>query len=52
MDPNLVIPRMKIQLGEKMSTMELIKKLINNMNWKLILDCDVIKCSKFNAEVP
>ena len=29
MNPNLVIPRMKIQLGEKMSTMELIQKLIN-----------------------
>ena len=48
MNPNLVILETKIQLGEKMSTM----KLINNMNWKLILDCDVVKCSKFNAEVP
>ena len=45
MNPNLVIPRKKIQIGEKMSTM----KLINNRNWKLILDSDVIKCSKFNA---
>ena len=44
---NLVIPRMKIQLGEKMSIM----KVINNMNWKLILDCDMIKCSKVNLEV-
>ena len=52
MDLNLVIPRTKIQLGEKMSTMELIQKLINNRNWKLILDCDVIKCSKFDAKVP
>ena len=52
MDPNLVIPGTKIQLGEKMSTMELIQKLINNGNWKLIFDCDVIKCSKFDAEVP
>ena len=42
MDPNSVIPKMKIQLGEKMSTMELIQKLINNRNWKLIFDCDVI----------
>ena len=49
MDPNLVISRTKIQLGEKMSTIKLIKKLIKNMNWKLILDCDVINCSKFNA---
>ena len=49
---NLVIPRTKIQLGEKMSTMKLIKKLINDMNWKLVLDCDVIKFSKFNAEAP
>ena len=46
MDPNLVIPRMKIQLGEKMSTM----KPINNRNWKLVLDCDVIKCLKLNVE--
>ena len=46
MNLNLVIPRMKVQLGEKMSTM----KLINNSNWKLILDCDVIKCSKFDAK--
>ena len=52
MDPNLVIPRTKIQLGENMSTMELIQKLINNRNWKLILDCDVIKCSKFNENAP
>ena len=52
MNPNLVIPRTKIQLGEKMSTMELIQKLINNRNWKLILDCDVIKCSKSNVEAP
>ena len=51
MDSNLVIPRTKIQLGEKMSTMELIHKLINNGNWKLILDCDVIKCLKFNAKL-
>ena len=43
MDSNLVIPRTKIQLGEKMSTMELIQKLINNGNWKLSLDYDVIK---------
>ena len=48
MNPNLVIPRTKIQHGEKMSTM----KLINNRNWKFILDCDVIKCSKVNVEVP
>ena len=44
MNSNLVIPRTKIQLGEKMSTMKLIKKLIkkliNNRNWKLMLDCD------------
>ena len=52
MDPNLVIPRTKIQLGEKMSTMELIHKLINNRDWKLILDCDVIKCSKVDAKAP
>ena len=52
MDLNLVIPKTKIQLGEKMSTMELIQKLINNKNWKLILDCDGIKCSKVNVEVP
>ena len=52
MNSNLVIPRMKIQLGEKMSTIELIQKLINNRNWKLILDCDVIKCSKVDAKVP
>ena len=54
MDPNLVIPRTKIQLGEKMgtNTMELIQKLINNGNWKLILDSDVIKSSKFNANMP
>ena len=51
MNPNLMIPRAKIQLGEKLSTMKLIKKLINNSNEKLILDCDVIKCSKFNAKV-
>ena len=44
MDPNLVIPRTKIQLGEKMSTMDLIQKLINNRNWKCILNFDVIKC--------
>ena len=50
MDPNLVIPRTKIQLGEKMSTMELIQKLINNGNWKFILDCDVIRCSKVNVK--
>ena len=43
MNPNLVIPRMKIQLGEKMSTMKLIKKLKHNRNWKLVLDCNVIK---------
>ena len=48
MNLNLVIPRIKIQLGEKMSTM----KLYNNINWKIILDCDVINCSKVNAEVP
>ena len=48
MNLNLVIPRAKIQLGEKLSTM----KLINNRNWKLILDGEVIKCSKFNVEVP
>ena len=52
MNPNLVIPKTKIQLGEKMSTMELIQKLINNRNWKLILDCDVNKCSKVDAEAP
>ena len=52
MDLNLVIPRMKIQPVEKMSTMELIQKLINNRNWKLILDYDVIKFSKFNAKAP
>ena len=52
MNPNLVILGMKIQLGEKMSIMNLIKKLTINRNWKLILDYDVIKCSKFNAEVP
>ena len=52
MNPNLVIPKMKIHLGEKMSTMKLIKKLINNKNWKLILDCDVINCLKFDAEEP
>ena len=48
MNPNLMIPRVKIQLGEKLSTM----KLINNRNWKLILDCDVLKCSKVNVEAP
>ena len=37
MNPNLVIPIMKIQLGEKMSTMELIQKLINNRNGNLSL---------------
>ena len=37
MNLNLVIPRTKIQLGEKMSTMELIQKLINNRNWKFII---------------
>ena len=52
MNPNLVIPRTKIQLGEKMSTMELIQKLINNKNWKLVLDYDVIKCSKFDVGAP
>ena len=52
MNLNLVIPRTKIQLGEKMSTMELIQKLINKKNWKLTLDCDVIKFSKFDVEVP
>ena len=52
MDQNLVIARTKIQLGEKMSTIELIQKLINNRNWKLILNCDVIKCLKVNAKVP
>ena len=52
MNLKLVIPRTKVQLGEKMSTMELIQKLINNRNWKLILDCDVIKCSKVNAKEP
>ena len=52
MNPNLVIPKTKIQLGEKMSTVELIQKLINNRNWKIILDCDVIKCLKVNAEAP
>ena len=52
MDPNLVIPRTKIQLGEKNSTMELIQNLINNKNWKIILDCDVSKCSKFDAKAP
>ena len=51
-NPNLVIPRMKIQLGEKMSTVELIQKLINNGNWKLIFDGDVIKSSKVDAEAP
>ena len=49
MKPNWVIPRMKIQLGEKMSTMNLIKKIINKRNGKLILDCDVINFSKVNA---
>jgi len=48
MNLNLVIPRMKIQLGEKMSSM----KLINNRNQKLILDCDVIKFSEVNVEAP
>ena len=48
MNLNLVIPRTKIQLGEKMSTME----LINNRNGKLILDCDVIKCLKLVAKAP
>ena len=48
MNLNLVIPRTKIHVGEKMSTM----KLINNKNWKLILDYDVIKCPKFNADFP
>ena len=38
MNLNLVIPRTKIQLGEKISTM----KLINNMNWKLILALEEI----------
>ena len=52
MNLNLVIPIMNIQLGEKMSTMKLIQKLINNGNWKLIIDCDVIKCSKVDAEAP
>ena len=52
MNLNLVIPKTKIQLVEKMSTMKLIKNLINNRNWKLILDCDVIKCLKFYVEVP
>ena len=52
MNLNLVIPRMEIQLGEKMSTMKLIKNLINNRNMKLILDCDVIKCLKVNVEAP
>ena len=46
MNPNLMIPRAKIQLGEKLSTM----KLINNKNWKLILDGEVIKFSEVNAE--
>ena len=52
MNLKFLIPRTKIQLGEKMSTMKLIKNLINNMNWKLILDCDVIKCSKVYVEAP
>ena len=52
MNLNLVIPSMKIQLVEKVSTMKLIKNLINNRNWKLILDCDVIKCSKVDVKVP
>ena len=47
MNPNLVIPKTKIQLGEKMSTM----KLINNRNCKLIHYCDVIKCLKVNVDV-
>ena len=34
---NLAIPRTKIQLGEKMSIMKLIQKLINNRNWNLSL---------------
>ena len=52
MNLNLVITRTNIQLGEKMSTMKLIKQLINNKNWKLIFDCDVIKSSKVNVEAP
>ena len=32
MNPNSVIPTTKIQLGEKMSTMKLIKNFINNKN--------------------
>ena len=45
MNLTLVIPRMKIQLGEKMSTMKLIK----NKNLKLFLDCVVINCLKVNV---
>ena len=52
MNPNLVISKTNIQLEEKISTMELIQKLINNRNWKLILDCYVIKCSKVDVEAP
>ena len=52
MNSNLVIPRTKGQLGEKMSNTKLIKKIINNRSWKIILDCDVIKFLKVNVETP
>ena len=52
MNTNLVIPKMKIQLEEKMNTMKLIKNIINNRNRNIILDFYVIKCLKFNVEAP
>lgn len=49
---NLMIARSEIQFGEDMGAFKFVKQLINNWNWKFILDCYLIKRSVVYTQPP
>jgi Ni,Fe-hydrogenase III large subunit len=42
----MVVARMKIKFGEVLSTIQLIQKVINDMNGKFIFDCEFVEDTK------
>ncbi|KAG9442240.1 hypothetical protein H6P81_018094 [Aristolochia fimbriata] len=49
---HLVVPELEVEHGEDTCTMELIKKLVNCQDGKLVLQCGRIECSIIHKEQP
>jgi hypothetical protein len=47
-----MIPRAKIDLGEELGAVELVQQLIDNRNWKSILDGDGVEGAIVDTELP